>query len=91
LKILKRTPDPKQDLAHFPNCPQVKQRMPGTGKSPSVQKEDFMAFIRNEIDQGNPVIALGIIGPPEACVIAGYRENEGDRNKSKFPARRYDF
>lgn len=39
------------------------------------KKEDFMAFIRNEISQGNPVIALGIIGPPEACVITGYREN----------------
>lgn len=75
LKILKRTPDPKQEAEHFPNCSHVKQRMPGSGKSPSVQKEDFMAFIRNEIDQGNPVIALGIIGPPEACVIAGYREN----------------
>ena len=33
-----------------------------------------MAFIRREIDAGNPVIALGVIGPPEACVITGYRE-----------------
>lgn len=37
-------------------------------------KDDFISFIRKEIDAGNPVIALGIIGPPEACVIAGYRD-----------------
>ena len=36
-------------------------------------KADFADFIRAEIDAGRPVIALGIIGPPEACVIAGYR------------------
>lgn len=40
-------------------------------------KEDFKAFIIKEIDAGRPVIALGIIGPPEACVIAGY-DNNGD-------------
>ena len=44
------------------------------GRTPETKKEDFMDFIRREIDAGNPVIALGIIGPPEACVIAGYRE-----------------
>jgi AraC-like DNA-binding protein len=37
-------------------------------------KADFAAFIRAEIDEGRPVIALGILGPPEACVIAGYRD-----------------
>jgi AraC-like DNA-binding protein len=36
-------------------------------------KEEFIRFIRAEIDEGRPVVALGIIGPPEACVIAGYR------------------
>lgn len=44
------------------------------GRTPETKKEEFMDFIRREIDAGNPVIALGIIGPPEACVIAGYRE-----------------
>lgn len=39
-------------------------------------KEDFIAFIKKEIDEGRPVIALGIIGPPEACIITGYR-NDG--------------
>lgn len=40
-------------------------------------KEDFKSFIVNEIDAGRPVIALGIIGPPEAGVITGY-DNDGD-------------
>lgn len=44
------------------------------GRTPETKKDDFIAFIRREIDAGNPVIALGIIGPPEACVITGYRE-----------------
>ena len=43
-------------------------------RTPETKKESFMEFIRTEIDAGNPVIALGIIGPPEACVITGYRE-----------------
>lgn len=37
-------------------------------------KDDFIAFIKDQIDKGLPVIALGIIGPPEACVITGYRD-----------------
>ncbi len=37
-------------------------------------KEDFAAFIRAEIDAGRPVLALGIIGPPEACIVTGYRD-----------------
>ncbi|HEX7715331.1 MAG TPA: AraC family transcriptional regulator [Bacillota bacterium] len=39
-----------------------------------VTKEDFIHFIKSEIDEGRPVIALGIIGPPEACIISGYRD-----------------
>ena len=38
-------------------------------------KEDFIRFIKAEIDEGRPVIAFGIIGPPEACLVTGYREN----------------
>ena len=38
-------------------------------------KEEFIRFIKAEIDEGRPVIALGIIGPPEACLITGYQEN----------------
>ena len=44
------------------------------GRTSETKKEDFTDFIRREIDAGNPVIALGVIGPPEACVITGYRE-----------------
>ncbi len=38
-------------------------------------KEQFMAFIREEINFGRPVIALGIIGPPEACILTGYMDD----------------
>lgn len=38
-------------------------------------KQGFIDFIKEEIDQGRPVIALGVIGPPEACIITGYQEN----------------
>lgn len=37
-------------------------------------KGDFIAFIKREIDAGRPVLALGIIGPPEACIVTGYRD-----------------
>ena len=40
-------------------------------------KEDFIAFIKSKIAKGFPVIALGIVGPPEPCIIAGY-EADGD-------------
>jgi AraC-like DNA-binding protein len=47
---------------------QIMERMPDT------RKEDFISFVKAEIDQGRPVIALGIVGPPEACIITGYRD-----------------
>jgi AraC-like DNA-binding protein len=37
-------------------------------------KEEFSGFIKREIDAGRPVLALGIIGPPEACIVTGYRD-----------------
>lgn len=37
-------------------------------------KEEFLDFIKSHIDQGYPCIALGIIGPPEAGIVAGYEE-----------------
>lgn len=37
-------------------------------------KEGFIAFIRQEIDSGRPLIAQGVIGPPEACIITGYTD-----------------
>lgn len=47
----------------FNNCPKTDN------------KEDFKSFIRERIDKGFPCIALGIIGPAEACIITGYRDN----------------
>lgn len=43
-------------------------------RTKTTKKEDFIAFIKGEIDEGRPLIALGIIGPPEACIISGYRD-----------------
>jgi len=44
-------------------------------KHETTQKQEFIDFIINEIDSGRPCIATGIIGPPEACIITGYRDN----------------
>lgn len=38
-------------------------------------KQGFINFIKAEINDGRPVIALGIIGPPEACIITGYQDD----------------
>lgn len=37
-------------------------------------KDEFIAFIKAQLDEGRPCVALGIVGPPEACIPAGYRE-----------------
>ena len=37
-------------------------------------KKEFISFIRKHIDEGYPCIALGVIGPPEPCIITGYRD-----------------
>jgi len=42
---------------------------PGNGT-----KEDFKAFIKEQIDRGYPVISIGPVGPPEAGLITGYRD-----------------
>ncbi len=44
-------------------------------KREGTSREDFLRFIKEELEEGRPVIAFGIIGPPEACLITGYREN----------------
>lgn len=44
------------------------------GREKNTTKEEFMAFIKEHVDEGYPCIALGIIGPPEACIITGYRK-----------------
>lgn len=45
------------------------------GRTKETTKEEFMSFMKEHIDEGYPCIALGIIGPPEACIITGYRRN----------------
>lgn len=45
---------------------------------PFVDEETAQAEIVDSLDRGRPVIALGIIGPPESCVVSGY-EDDGDR------------
>lgn len=42
------------------------------GRDTDTTKEDFIEYIKSNLAKGNPVIALGIIGPPEPCIIAGY-------------------
>jgi len=44
-------------------------------RTATIQKSEFIDFIKAKIDSGIPVIARGIIGPPEAGVITGYRDN----------------
>ena len=47
------------------------------GRTESTTKDEFIRFIKHHIDEGYPCIAQGIIGPPEACIITGYR-NDGN-------------
>jgi hypothetical protein len=42
---------------------------------PYAAEEEARAEIVASIDQGIPVIAMGIIGPPECCVVHGYQED----------------
>jgi len=44
-------------------------------KREDCSKEEFIQLIKEELTEGRPVIAFGIIGPPEACLITGYRDN----------------
>jgi AraC-type DNA-binding domain-containing proteins len=40
----------------------------------TAEKNDFINFIKTQIDLGRPCIGLGFIGPCEACLITGYRD-----------------
>ena len=40
----------------------------------STARQQAVSFLRAELDQGRPCIALGVIGPPEACIVTGYRD-----------------
>jgi hypothetical protein len=47
------------------------------GAAPAQVKDGLQPLIVSQIDSGKPVIAIGVVGPPEACVITGY-EQGGD-------------
>jgi hypothetical protein len=40
-------------------------------RTPETKQEEFIEFITAEVDQGRPVIALGIIGPPRGLYHCG--------------------
>lgn len=44
------------------------------GREDNTAKEEFQAFIKEHLAEGYPCIALGIIGPPEPCIVAGYED-----------------
>lgn len=46
-----------------------------TGKEKDELHLEALALIKKSIDAGVPVIAHGVIGPPEECLITGYEEN----------------
>lgn len=45
------------------------------GREESTAREAFLAYIEEHLEKGYPCIALGIIGPPEPCIVAGYEDN----------------
>lgn len=44
------------------------------GVAPNADEETTQREIMASIDAGMPVIALGVLGPPECCVIFGYED-----------------
>jgi hypothetical protein len=46
-------------------------------EDPPIKDEAFRQEIVESIDRGMPVVAFGVIGPPEACLITGY-DDGGD-------------
>lgn len=47
------------------------------GREEGTSKEEFSTYIKTAVANGYPVIALGVIGPPEPCVVAGF-DVDGD-------------
>ncbi|NLT15137.1 MAG: helix-turn-helix transcriptional regulator, partial [Clostridiales bacterium] len=45
------------------------------GRSSKTRKSDFVDFIKAQLDNGIPVIARGVIGPPETGLVTGYRDD----------------
>lgn len=47
------------------------------GRKEETTRKEFLDFMKAAVVKGYPVIALGIIGPPEPCIVAGF-ESDGD-------------
>lgn len=45
------------------------------GRDENTAKKEFLDFIKEHLKEGYPCIALGVIGPPEPCIIAGYQDD----------------
>jgi len=43
----------------------------------TADKEGFRQCVVESIDEGRPILAFGVIGPPECCIITGY-EDDGE-------------
>ena len=44
-------------------------------RNATTKKSEFIDFIKEHIDKGLPVMARGVVGPPEMGLITGYRDN----------------
>ena len=44
-------------------------------RTQATTKQDFINFVKQHLDKGHPCMAQGIIGPPEVCIITGYKDN----------------
>ncbi len=44
----------------------------GAGEAETGDAEAFRARIVASVDAGRPVLALGVVGPPECCLVTGY-------------------
>ncbi|MHB0877657.1 MAG: sigma-70 family RNA polymerase sigma factor [Anaerolineae bacterium] len=51
----------------------------------ALTKAEYTQRIKESVDAGMPVLAIGVVGPPEVCVIAGYdRDGEVLFGRSYF-------
>lgn len=44
-------------------------------ESAGSNQAEMFRLIQQEINAGRPLIGLGVVGPPEACIITGYQDN----------------
>lgn len=72
--ILVMRPDPYEPIRRaFDAAGRTFTHVMKTGEQGN--REEMIALLCKELDAGRPVIAFGMVGPPEACVLTGYQEN----------------